>query len=58
MDLTGPEVPGREPQRILEAIVAQNDRTWFFKMRGPADVVGRHKAAFEAFLGTVRFTGG
>jgi hypothetical protein len=56
VDLTGPESAGG--LRILAVRVPHGDTTWFFKMRGPADVVGRHKAAFEAFLGTVRFTGG
>jgi hypothetical protein len=32
--------------------------TWFIKMRGPADLVGRQLAAFEAFLKSVRFDGG
>ena len=56
VDLTGPESAGG--LRILAVRVPHGDTTWFFKMTGPADVVGRHKAAFEAFLGTVRFTGG
>jgi hypothetical protein len=56
VDLTGPESAGG--LRILAVRVPHGDTTWFFKMKGPADVVGRHKAAFEAFLGTVRFTGG
>jgi len=57
-DLTGPETPGKEPQRILGAIVEQGDRMWFFKMRGPASVVGKQKAAFETFLKSVRFNAG
>jgi hypothetical protein len=57
-DLTGAETPGKEPQRILGAIVEQGGRTWFFKMRGPASVVGKQKAAFETFLKSVRFNAG
>jgi hypothetical protein len=56
VDLTGPESAGG--MRILAVLAEQGDATWFFKMRGPADVVGRQKAAFEAFIGSVRFTGG
>jgi hypothetical protein len=56
VDLTGPEAAGG--LRILAVLVPRGDTTWFFKMRGPADLVGRQKPAFEAFLGTVRFTGG
>jgi hypothetical protein len=52
-DLTGPESAGGS--RILAVMVPRGDITWFFKMRGPADLVGREKAAFEAFMGSVRF---
>jgi hypothetical protein len=58
LDLTGAETPGKEPPRILGAIVEQGDRTWFFKMRGPATVVGKQKATFETFLKSVRFDAG
>src|SRR6266851_3251556 len=44
-DLTGPESAGGS--RILAVMVPRGDITWFFKMRGPADLVGREKAAFE-----------
>jgi hypothetical protein len=54
VDLTGPEAAGG--LRILAVLVKRGDTTWFFKMRGPADAVGRQKAAFEAFIGSVRFT--
>jgi hypothetical protein len=52
-DLSGPESAGGS--RILAVMVPRSDMTWFFKMRGPADLVGREKAAFEAFMGSVRF---
>jgi len=51
--LTGPESAGGS--RILAVMVSRGDISWFFKMRGPADLVGREKAAFEAFIGSVRF---
>jgi hypothetical protein len=44
--------------RIVGAIVDHGDRTWFFKMMGPADVVGQQKPAFEEFLKSVRFDEG
>lgn len=56
VDLTGPEAAAG--LRILAVLAKHGDTTWFFKMRGPADVVGRQKAAFEAFIGSVRFAGG
>lgn len=42
------------PQRILGAIVPYNGATWFFKLMGPDALVVREKAAFEAFLQTVK----
>jgi hypothetical protein len=50
LDLAGPE-----GQRILVVMVPRGDQTWFFKMTGPAGLVGRQKAAFEAFVQSVRF---
>jgi hypothetical protein len=52
VDLTGPE------GRILAVLVPRGGETWFFKMKGPPDAVVRQKAAFETFIGSVRFTGG
>jgi len=56
VDLTGPE--SARGLRILAVRAERGDTPWFFVMRGPADVVGRQKPAFEAFIGSVRFTGG
>lgn len=59
VDLIGPEAQaGAARQRILAAIVRHGDRVWFFKLAGPADVVGGQKAAFEQFLQSVHFGGG
>jgi len=41
--------------RLLGAIVPHADRTWFFKLAGPADQVAAHKAEFEQFVRTLRF---
>jgi hypothetical protein len=53
-DLTGPEMDGAR-QRILAVGAEHGEQTWFFKMKGPADLVGKQKAAFEAFVRSVRF---
>jgi hypothetical protein len=58
IDLTGPKTDGRDPKRMLVAIVTQGDATWYFKMLGSADLVGRQKSTFEAFMSSVRFSGG
>src|SRR5262249_21975992 len=53
VDLGGPEAAGG--QRILAVAAAHGGQTWFIKMKGPADVVGKQKAAFEAFAASVKF---
>jgi hypothetical protein len=55
VDLFGSQSAGGE--RILGVVVEQTGQTWFFKMKGPADLVGKQKSAFEAFLGSLRFDG-
>jgi hypothetical protein len=58
VDLVGPSNAGGEPKRMLAAAVPQGESIWYFKVLGPAELVGRQKAAFEAFMSTVRFPGG
>jgi len=41
-------------QRMLGAIVPSEGSTWFFKLTGPAAVVGKEKAAYLEFLQTVK----
>jgi hypothetical protein len=45
-------------KRILGVILNRNRSSWFFKMTGPADIVGKNKDAFEKFVGSVKFEGG
>lgn len=47
------DLPGRE-KRILAAVLSHEGKTWFFKMIGPSDQVGKEQAAFEAFVQSVR----
>jgi hypothetical protein len=42
------------PQRVLGAIIPVDNATWFFKLSGPAALVGREQSAFAAFLQTIR----
>ncbi|NBQ57166.1 MAG: hypothetical protein EBU32_01980 [Opitutaceae bacterium] len=42
------------PQRVLGAIIPVGNATWFFKLSGPAALVGREQAAFATFLQTIR----
>jgi hypothetical protein len=52
IDLTG------KKGRILGTVVSVGDKTWFFKMTGPSELVEKHKAEFEEFLKSVKFAGG
>jgi len=47
--------PVTTPMRLLGAIVPHGERTWFFKLLGPAPVVGEQKETFDRFLTTVKF---
>jgi hypothetical protein len=65
VDLTGKYAPkegektDRKDDRILGAILLYKGvQTWFFKMQGPPEVVGKHKNDFEEFVRSVRFDGG
>jgi hypothetical protein len=45
---------GADAKGILGAIVPFDDGTWFFKLTGPAALVARERAAFTAFLDTIK----
>lgn len=53
-EMLGPETAGKPRQRVLGAIVPFNDATWFFKLTGPDALVSKEKAAFMAFLQTIK----
>jgi hypothetical protein len=55
LDVTGPDTTEKAAERILAVVVRQGERTWFFKMAGPASLVGEQVAAFEGFINSVRF---
>jgi hypothetical protein len=52
VDLTGPKL------RTLAVMLIREENTWFFKMRGPGDLVGKQKTAFEGFVKSVKFKAG
>jgi hypothetical protein len=54
-DLVGPA--GDRQGRILLIRVHRRKFSWYFKMLGSADLVGRQKANFESFVQSVKFTG-
>ena len=57
VDLLGPESAGEKRERLLGVIVPRGGATWFFRLRGPAELVGKQKSAFETFVKSVRFSG-
>jgi hypothetical protein len=54
VDLKGrPEKSGQ--RRVLAVIAVRRGFTWLITLKGPARVVGQHKAAFEEFAQSVKF---
>jgi hypothetical protein len=43
------------PDRMLGAVIAQGEQTWFFKLTGPVEAVEAQVAAFRELLGSLRF---
>ncbi|HEX2972256.1 MAG TPA: hypothetical protein VHP11_07975 [Tepidisphaeraceae bacterium] len=59
VDLLGPAPAAGQPRmQMLGAVINEPGGSWFFKMTGPAEKVGKQKAAFESFLKSTRFVGG
>jgi hypothetical protein len=55
-DRTGaPPADHSQPKRIVAAIFPHADRTWFFKLAGPNDLVQSQKANFDSFIQSIRF---
>jgi hypothetical protein len=52
IDLTGPK------GRMLAGILLHGGQSWFVKMTGPPELVGRQQPAFEAFVKSLRFEAG
>jgi hypothetical protein len=53
VDLAGPH-----GKRMLAVISFRGDRSWFVKMLGPTELVGKQKPEFEKFVRSLRFGGG
>lgn len=49
------QVPRPPQQRLLGAIIPRGERTWFFKLVGPQDVVDKHAAEFRQFIQSLSF---
>ncbi|MGE5611726.1 MAG: hypothetical protein ACM359_20940 [Bacillota bacterium] len=57
VDLLGPVPAAGQPRmQMLAAVINEPNRSWFFKMMGPAEKVGPQKANFDAFIRSLRFS--
>lgn len=54
LELTVVDMTGKGDERIVGAILAQGQQSWFFKLKGPASLLEKEKPAFLAFLKTVK----
>lgn len=50
-----PRIAGKYKERTLAALAEHGGQTWFFKMRGEADLVAGEKQRFIAFLKSIDF---
>ena len=55
VDMTGAADAGKEPTRLLAAIVPHIDRVWFFTLKGPQPVIAAQKSNFEQFIHSIQF---
>jgi hypothetical protein len=52
-----PVANAKIPTRLLAVIAPGADgQSWFFKLMGPAEPVGKQESAFDAFVSSIRFT--
>jgi hypothetical protein len=55
VDMTGTDPRSGQQARLVGALVPQPDQTWFYKLMGNAQVVGREKDAFTTFVQTAKY---
>lgn len=58
VDLKGTNVRTGKPSRLLGAIVMKATKSWFYKLQGDDEVVGREKARFVEFVKSIRYPHG
>jgi len=55
VDMTGSDARSGQRARLVGAILPRGDDTWFFKLMGNEQVVGREKDAFDRFVRSAKF---
>lgn len=55
VDVTGTDRKSSQPARLIGVIVPRGGQTWFFKMVGQPELVGREKAALLKFIQSTKF---
>ena len=55
VDLVATE--GDNPERTIGVILPRDDKTWFFKMKGPKDEATAQKDNFDKFIQSIEFNG-
>jgi hypothetical protein len=58
VDMTGAAESGKEPTRLLAAIIPHDDRVWFLTLKGPEPVIATQKSNFEQFVHSIQFPAG
>ena len=56
VELVGP-VTAQPREAILGVICSRQDQSWFFKMKGDAELVERERGRFESFVSSMKFEG-
>ena len=51
------DLTGTEHRRMLAAFISHDNRTWSFKLTGSDQALDSHKADFQTFIASVRFSG-
>jgi hypothetical protein len=55
VDMIGVDAKTGQKARMVAAIVARGENTWFYKLLGSEPIVGQQKEAFLKFVQTVRY---
>jgi hypothetical protein len=55
VDFAGTSPQSGQKARLVGAILRQPNQTWFYKLMGDEQVVGREREAFVKFVQTVRY---